>query len=171
MNSSANGTLLFSDWQEFGEVGQSLLSCQTCMQGAQGSDLVRLAHNRSAVTDTEISVLASNIVCMAIVQDTCTSTHVHMLVNRSAAFAMLTCQACRPHVQRSCVENCKILRVYGYVINSASADQHKICHMLIFEIRYLCEAVPNSATWILEHPHKCGMIHNGFTCFCKVMEL
>lgn len=62
MNSSANGTLLFSDWQEFGEVGQSSLSCQSCMQGAQGSDLVRLAHYRSVVTDTEISVLASNII-------------------------------------------------------------------------------------------------------------
>ena len=60
---------------------------------------------------------------MAIVQDT--STHVHMLVNRLAAFAVLTCQACRQHVQRSCVENCNILRVYGYVMGSARADQHR----------------------------------------------
>ena len=47
----------------------------------------------------------------------------------------------------------------------------QICHMLMFENRYLCEAVQTSATWILGHLHKCGVIHNGFTGLYKVMEL
>ena len=81
---------------------------------------------------------------MATAQDT--STHVHMLVNRSAAFAVLTCQACRQHVQHVLSRDLHYFACVWIRDGKRWCGSAQICHMLILEIRYSYETLPNNAT-------------------------